>query len=202
MSFNLRVRIPGWARNEPVPGNLYRFINTSPAQIKIKLNGRDVNYSMEKGYAVLNRKWQKGDKVEIILPMDMEKIMANENVKEDKGRFALQRGPLVYCLEGPDQKDSSVHSLVVKQGCRCERAVRYATIGRCLHHERCSHFAAETIEQLMRCLQLPLKPKRYPIMHGTTGAQRKWPYGSLMKHLRQEREELQPLHPKAKQVLP
>jgi DUF1680 family protein len=115
MAFDLRVRIPGWARNEPVPGNLYRFIDASPVPVKIKLNGKEVNYTMEKGYAVLNRKWQKGDKVEIVLPMEMEKVLANESVKEDKGRFALQRGPLVYCLEGPDQKDSTVHNLVVNR---------------------------------------------------------------------------------------
>jgi DUF1680 family protein len=115
MAFNLRVRIPGWARNEPVPGNLYRFVDNSTVPVAIKLNGKEINYTMEKGYAVLNRKWQKGDKVEMVLPMDMEKIVANENVKDDKGRFALQRGPLVYCLEGPDQKDSTVHNLVVKK---------------------------------------------------------------------------------------
>jgi uncharacterized protein len=111
--FALHVRIPGWVTQQPVPGDLYRFASDKTNQLQFTLNGKPVQYRMEKGYAVFNRTWKKGDKVEVNFPMEVQKILANENVKEDRGRFALQRGPIVYCLEGPDNKDSAVQNIVV-----------------------------------------------------------------------------------------
>ncbi len=102
------VRIPGWARNEAVPGDLYKFDdqNIGPAQIRI--NGNEVMFEIEKGYAVLERKWQRGDSIEISLSMRVRKVIANEKVAEDLNKFILQRGPLVYCAEGIDQEENSV----------------------------------------------------------------------------------------------
>ncbi|MES2005871.1 MAG: beta-L-arabinofuranosidase domain-containing protein [Bacteroidota bacterium] len=114
-SFTLRVRIPGWARQQPVPGDLYRFADNRIVAIPIKVNGKEVTYTVEKGYAVFNRAWSKGDTVEMDLPMEVEKVLANEKVKDDQGRFAFQKGPLVYCLEGPDNKDGSVQNIVMGQ---------------------------------------------------------------------------------------
>ncbi len=114
-SFALRVRIPGWARQQPVPGDLYRFADNKMVAIPIKINGKEIAYTIEKGYAVFNRGWNKGDVVEMDLPMDVEKVLANEKVKDDQGRFAFQKGPLVYCLEGPDNKDGSVQNIVMGQ---------------------------------------------------------------------------------------
>ena len=111
--FNLNVRIPGWVKQEPVPGDLYRFSAAATKQPQITLNGKPVTYKMVKGYASFNRSWKKGDKIEVNFPMEIQKIFAHENVKENKGRFALQRGPIVYCLEGPDNKDSTVQNIVV-----------------------------------------------------------------------------------------
>lgn len=116
MAFAMRVRIPGWARNEAVPGDLYRFASFKGAsKIVINVNGKPVNYSIEKGYAVFNRTWKKGDVISFELPMEIEKVLANEKVKDDNGRFALQRGPIVYCLEGPDHTDLAVQNIVVDQ---------------------------------------------------------------------------------------
>jgi len=111
-SFTLHVRIPGWAQQQPVPGDLY---NTSNGQtpIFILINGKPFTYKIEKGYAVINRSWKKGDKVSLDLPMQPQKIFANERVKADAGRFAIQYGPVVYCLEGPDNKDSVVQNIIV-----------------------------------------------------------------------------------------
>lgn len=114
-AFTLHVRIPGWAIDKPVPGDLYAADTKSSADVKLLLNGKPVKYTMDKGYAVLNRSWKKGDKVTLELPMDVKRIVANEKVKDDKNRFALQRGPIVYCLEGPDNKDASVMNIVVKK---------------------------------------------------------------------------------------
>lgn len=116
MAFAMRVRIPGWARNEAVPGDLYRFASQQQAsKIEILVNGKPVNYEMEKGYAVLKRSWRKGDIISFSLPMEIEKVIANEKVKENQGRFALQRGPIVYCLEGPDHADQAVQNIVVDE---------------------------------------------------------------------------------------
>ena len=112
-AFAVHIRIPGWASGAPVPGDLYSFISTREPAIPVYVNGKKVDYTLVKGYAVINRTWQKGDKITVDFPMEVEKVKANEQVIADKGRFALQRGPVVYCLEGVDQKDSAVQSLVI-----------------------------------------------------------------------------------------
>jgi DUF1680 family protein len=113
--FALHIRIPGWAINEPIPGDLYMDENKSPKPFTILLNGRSVKYEMIKGYAVINRVWNKGDAISLDLPMDIKKVIANDHVQADKDRFALQMGPIVYCLEGPDNKDSAVMNIVVNK---------------------------------------------------------------------------------------
>jgi DUF1680 family protein len=111
--FILHIRIPGWAQDQPIPGDLYRFASDKRTAIPITINGEMTAYRMDKGYAVLDRTWKKGDKIVIDLPMEVRKVLASDSVKADKDRFALQRGPIVYCLEGKDQPDSTVQSIVV-----------------------------------------------------------------------------------------
>ncbi len=113
LSFALHVRIPGWANGQPVPGDLYNEAVGSTSPLVISLNGQPVKYEIEKGYAVINRAWKKGDKISFELPMDIQKLSANSQVSADKNRFALQRGPIVYCLEGADNKDAAVMNIVV-----------------------------------------------------------------------------------------
>ena len=112
--FAIHVRIPGWALNKPIPGGLYNTAQT-PDSIQLLLNGKPVRLNMQKGFAVLNRKWYKNDKITLLLPMTAKRIFANNLVEDNNNRFALQRGPLVYCIEGPDNKDSSVMNIVVKK---------------------------------------------------------------------------------------
>ncbi|MHA4806628.1 glycoside hydrolase family 127 protein [Flavitalea flava] len=112
-AFALRLRLPGWAQGQPVPGDLYHFSDTRVAAIPVLVNGKPVDYLTEHGYAVLQRTWKKGDKVVIEFPMPVQRVMANTSVKADRDRFAFQRGPVVYCLEGADHQDSSVNSIVV-----------------------------------------------------------------------------------------
>lgn len=112
-AFALQVRVPGWSKKELVPGDLYYGADKRAKPLAITLNGKPVKYDMVKGYAVINRSWKKGDVIAFELPMDIQKVYAKETVKDDKNRFALQRGPLIYCLEGPDNKDSTVQNIVV-----------------------------------------------------------------------------------------
>jgi DUF1680 family protein len=100
--FTVRMRIPGWAHNEAMPSDLYNFQSDDNQQVVIKINGEIINYNMENGYAVLNRKWKKDDKIEMILPMPVRKVVANNKLVEDQGKVALQRGPIMYCAEWVD----------------------------------------------------------------------------------------------------
>jgi DUF1680 family protein len=113
--FTLRVRIPGWAKQQPVPGDLYTFMDKKSFPLTLMINGQAKSFETEKGYAVLKRTWKKGDKVSLLLPMETEKVLANQQVKDDRGRFAFERGPIVYCLEGPDNKDSLVQNILINK---------------------------------------------------------------------------------------
>jgi len=111
--FALKLRIPGWARNQPVPSDLYRFLKPSEQPPVLKLNGQVVPVELEKGYAVLKRTWRPGDTVELELPMPVRRLVAHQAVEADRGRVALQRGPLVYCVEWPDVPEGKVLCLLL-----------------------------------------------------------------------------------------
>lgn len=112
-NFTLRIRIPGWAKEQPVPGNLYRFAAVKEQAIPIAINGEAVAYTTEKGYAVLQHNWKQGDNITIGFPMQVNRVIANTSVKADADRFAYQYGPIVYCLESKDNADSSVQNITV-----------------------------------------------------------------------------------------
>jgi DUF1680 family protein len=111
-AFALHIRIPGWAEGKPVPGELYT-IGEQPQKVTMTINGKPATLKIDKGYAVFQRTWQKGDKITVELPMQPQHIYASQNVKADEGRFAIQYGPVVYCLEGWDNKDSLVQNIIV-----------------------------------------------------------------------------------------
>ncbi|MDO7873313.1 glycoside hydrolase family 127 protein [Hymenobacter sp. ASUV-10] len=101
-AFNLLVRIPGWARNEAVPSSLYSFAQPATQAVSIRVNGRPVAYTLRDGYAVLARTWRKNDVVAVSLPMEVRRVVAHPLVKDDQGKVALQRGPVIFCAEWPD----------------------------------------------------------------------------------------------------
>lgn len=101
-AFNLMIRLPGWSQNKAMPSTLYQFETTSDASITIKVNGQPFSYTVQNGYAVINKTWKKNDKVEVFLPMEIKKVIAHEKVKDDLGKLALQRGPIMYCAEWAD----------------------------------------------------------------------------------------------------
>jgi uncharacterized protein len=103
--FELAVRIPGWARGQAMPTDLYRFLDAVDEKPALLVNGRPVEPEMKEGYARLRRDWKAGDTVELALPMPVRRIVANDGVAEDRGRVALQRGPVVYAVEGVDNGD-------------------------------------------------------------------------------------------------
>ncbi|MFD2325166.1 glycoside hydrolase family 127 protein [Mucilaginibacter galii] len=100
--FTLRFRIPGWAQDQAIPSDLYHFANTKAPSYRITLNGKPVKYTLRNGYAVITRSWLPQDEVTLNLPMEVQQIAASQKLKDDKGKVALQRGPIVYCAEWAD----------------------------------------------------------------------------------------------------
>jgi len=111
--FTIHVRIPGWARNEAVPTDLYRFEDSNREPVTLKVNGKPVRFQLDKGYVALSRSWRAGDTVELVLPMPVRRVVANPAVAADRGRVALQRGPIVFCAEWPDNPGGHVRNLVL-----------------------------------------------------------------------------------------
>jgi DUF1680 family protein len=100
--FPLSVRIPGWATGEAIPGNLYAYEDKLSKPVTLSINGKKSEAVIEKGYIKLNRKWKKGDVVELTLDMPVRKVVSNENIKSNAGKVAIERGPVLYCAEGHD----------------------------------------------------------------------------------------------------
>ena len=100
--FTLNLRVPGWSRNQPVPSDLYRYSDGLSDQPKLDLNARPIALKLAKGFAQITRTWKSGDMVTLVLPTPVRRVVANPAVAADRGRLALERGPLVYCAEGVD----------------------------------------------------------------------------------------------------
>jgi DUF1680 family protein len=113
-AFPVRLRIPGWARDEPVPSDLYRFADAAAERPSIAVNGRPIALdAMEKGYVTIDRTWTAGDTVTLTLPMPVRRVLSNDKVMADRDRVALQRGPVVYAAEWPDNPRGKVRNIVL-----------------------------------------------------------------------------------------
>ena len=113
--FSIMLRIPGWVDNRPVPSDLYTYMNADEKKIVIKINGEVQNAPIEKGYAVLARKWEPGDVIQLTLPMEVHKNKANDKVEADINHLSVERGPIVYCAEFADN-NGAVLNYVLKSG--------------------------------------------------------------------------------------
>lgn len=111
-SFKLLIRIPGWALNTAVPSDLYSFQKNTGVKPTIQINGEPVTYEIQNGYAVINRAWKKKDEILVSLPMEIRQIIANEKIKDNIGKLALQRGPIVYCAEWADNNGKAGNIIV------------------------------------------------------------------------------------------
>jgi len=100
--FAVNVRIPGWAQERPVPSDLYRYLSAQGEEPRLVVNGEVVPLNASKGFARIERRWQKGDVIELELPMRVRRVLSHEQVRANQGRVALERGPVVYCAEAVD----------------------------------------------------------------------------------------------------
>ena len=112
--FAMKIRIPGWVRGQVVPSDLYRYSDGKRLGYSVKVNGQPVESELQDGYFTIERQWKKGDKVEVHFDMEPRVVKAHAKVEADRGRVAVERGPLVYCAEWPDN-DFDIMSVLVNR---------------------------------------------------------------------------------------
>ena len=114
-AFNMMVRIPGWVQSRVVPSDLYAYNDDIFSTYEITVNGQKVDSEFENGYMVINRNWKKGDVVRIHFDMPVRTVVASPRVSDDRGRVAVERGPLVYCTEWADNEGIDPHHLLLSR---------------------------------------------------------------------------------------
>lgn len=101
--FVMHLRVPGWAREEPVPGGLYRFEDPPAQKPILEFDGTEADIEPgADGYIVIRREWKNGDTLRLRMPMPVRRVVADSRVEACRGKVSLQRGPIVYCVEGAD----------------------------------------------------------------------------------------------------
>ena len=126
----LRLRIPGWARNQAVPGPLYAYMDRTDQAARVLVNGKPVAAVPDKtGYVSLDRQWQKGDTITVELPVEVRRVVAQPVVTQNRGKMAIERGPLVYCAEWPDAADGRVLDLLVDRSEAMKPAIEKELFG-------------------------------------------------------------------------
>lgn len=139
-AFRMLIRIPGWVDRQPVPSNLYRFSDDVQGSYTVKVNGRPVEGQLENGYLAIDRQWKKGDVVSVQLDMPVRTVKADQHVKADQGRTAVERGPLVYCAEGADNQGFCIFNFLVP------RQPRFTVVDRQISGQRDVNFSVKAIE--------------------------------------------------------
>jgi DUF1680 family protein len=104
--FEVRVRIPGWARDQPVPSALYRYADGTLGRWTLRVAGAEVQPALDAGYAAITRTWAPGDTIALDFAMPIRRVVADDRVADDVGKVALERGPIVYAVEGVDHGGS------------------------------------------------------------------------------------------------
>ena len=112
--FTMKLRIPGWVRGNVLPGDLYSYTDNQKPAYQVSVNGQTVESDVNDGYLSIARIWKKGDVLEVDFDMIPRIVKANPKVEADHGRVAVERGPIVYCAEWPDNR-FNVHSILLNQ---------------------------------------------------------------------------------------
>ena len=112
IDFVLKIRIPGWAKNQPVPSDLYSYVNAGEKEIRLFVNNEKQEVNETGGYLTIKRNWETGDVVELVLPMAVQKVIPNKNVNEIAGKVAIERGPIVYCAEQVDNQEGVLNKTI------------------------------------------------------------------------------------------
>ncbi len=125
-AFRLLIRIPGWVRGQVVPSDLYAYNDGQQLGYQVTVNGKPVDGQLENGYLAIDRQWRKGDVVRIHFDMAPRTVKANDKVAADKGKMAVERGPLVYCVEWADNKGFNPHHIILEKKPKFDLKTDYA----------------------------------------------------------------------------
>jgi DUF1680 family protein len=126
--FTLALRIPGWAKGRPVPSNLYDYLAKSSEPVVIEVNGERVDFAVERGFARVRRFWRAGDSVSLRLPLAVRRIESHPKIEGNRGKVAVERGPIVYCAEAVDNM-GSVAGLALRDDVGLEPECRDELLG-------------------------------------------------------------------------
>jgi DUF1680 family protein len=127
-TFALSLRVPGWVEGRPVASDLYRYLNNQSEPVRIAINGAPYTGKPENGFVTISRQWKDGDVVDLELPMTIRRVVAHESVLNLRGLVALERGPVLYCLEGPDN-GGAVRNLILPDAATLDAQVRPDLLG-------------------------------------------------------------------------
>lgn len=100
--FTVKLRIPGWARNQVLPGDLYSYATPTSAKVLLKINGKPFEFKEDNGYVTITRKWKRGEIILLNFPMEVKEVITNEKVEDNNGKMSLEYGPIVYAIEEID----------------------------------------------------------------------------------------------------
>ena len=156
-TFSLKLRIPGWVRGEVAPGELYKYADGKSLGYKVLVNGEEVSSELDKGYFTITRSWKKGDKVSLHLDMEPRVVTAREEVEADRGRIAIERGPIVYCAEAADNSFpvrsvlmSPVPAMTVSHGDILGYPVeKISTVAQTLHYDQMGRLRVDDVKLTM-----------------------------------------------------
>jgi DUF1680 family protein len=113
MDFTLRLRAPGWLFDSPIASDLYRFSKLAADEpITLVIAGRPQVAHVDNGWITLNRRWTTGDRIDLTLPMPPRRVLAHAGNKDNVGQPAIQRGPIVYSLEGIDNGSRVIDAVI------------------------------------------------------------------------------------------
>ena len=113
--FSMMVRIPGWVRGEVVPSDLYSFADDVKTGYRVTVNGDEVKGELRNGYLAISRRWKKGDVVRVHFDMLPRAVVASSKVADDRGKIAVERGPIVYCAEQADNSGFNSHHVLLSR---------------------------------------------------------------------------------------
>ena len=156
-TFSLKLRIPGWVRGEVAPGELYKYADGKSLGYKVLVNGEEVSSELDKGYFTITRSWKKGDKVSLHLDMEPRVVTAREEVLADRGKIAVERGPIVYCAEAADNSFpvrsvlmSPVPAMTVAHGDILGYPVeKISTVAQTLHYDQMGRLRVDDVKLTM-----------------------------------------------------
>ena len=112
--FSIAIRIPGWTQNKPVPSDLYYYLRPNDLEINLKINNEPADFRIKKGFAEIRRTWNSNDVIDLKMPMPIRRVLCHSKVENNTGKVAIERGPIVYCIESLDNKVESIFDFILK----------------------------------------------------------------------------------------